>query len=79
MFKGKIILNGTNEDVLGLNLNQNCGMKKKGYLLDTHILVWYLLDRAKLQKDIAFDFPDFHFDWLAFHWKECATVCEKNP
>jgi len=34
-------------------------MKKKGYLLDTHILVWYLLDRAKLQKDIAFDIDYF--------------------
>ena len=34
-------------------------MSKRGYLLDTHILVWYLQDKAKLQKNLAEDLDYF--------------------
>jgi len=34
-------------------------MNKKGYLLDTHILVWYLQDKTKLKKEIAEDIDYF--------------------
>jgi len=34
-------------------------MSKKGYLLDTHILVWYLQDQTKLNKSIAEDIDYF--------------------
>ena len=36
-------------------------MSKKGYLLDTHILVWYLQDKTKLNKDIAEDMDYFQY------------------
>ena len=34
-------------------------MNRKGYLLDTHILVWYLQDKAKLSENIAEDIDYF--------------------
>jgi PIN domain nuclease of toxin-antitoxin system len=34
-------------------------MSRKGYLLDTHILVWYLQDRAKLREDLVEDIDYF--------------------
>ena len=38
-------------------------MNKKGYLLDTHILVWYLQDKTKLSKDIAEDMDYFQYPY----------------
>ena len=40
-------------------------MNKKGYLLDTHILVWYLQDKAKLNKRIAEDIDYFQYPYYA--------------
>jgi len=40
-------------------------MSKKGYLLDTHILVWYLQDKAKLNKSIAEDIDYFQYPYYA--------------
>jgi len=40
-------------------------MNKKGYLLDTHILVWYLQDKAKLNKEIAEDMDYFQYPYYA--------------
>ena len=40
-------------------------MSKKGYLLDTHILVWYLQDKAKLRKDLAEDIDYFQHVFYA--------------
>jgi PIN domain nuclease of toxin-antitoxin system len=34
-------------------------MSRKGYLLDTHILVWYLQDTSKLRKDLVEDLDYF--------------------
>jgi len=36
-------------------------MSKKGYLLDTHILVWYLQDKTKLRQDLAEDIDYFQY------------------
>ena len=40
-------------------------MSKKGYLLDTHILVWYLQDQTKLNKSIAEDIDYFQSSYYA--------------
>ena len=40
-------------------------MSKKGYLLDTHILVWYLQDKTKLRKDLAEDIDYFQHAFYA--------------
>ena len=40
-------------------------MNKKGYLLDTHILVWYLQDKAKLNKEITEDMDYFQYPYYA--------------
>jgi PIN domain nuclease of toxin-antitoxin system len=40
-------------------------MSKKGYLLDTHILVWYLQDKTKLNKEIAEDIDYFQYPYYA--------------
>jgi len=40
-------------------------MSKKGYLLDTHILVWYLQDKTKLNKKIAEDIDYFQYSYYA--------------
>ena len=40
-------------------------MSKKGYLLDTHILVWYLQDKRKLNKNIAEDIDYFQHIFYA--------------
>ena len=38
-------------------------MENKGYLLDTHILVWYLQDKTKLNKNIAEDLDYFQYPY----------------
>ena len=38
-------------------------MSKKGYLLDTHILIWYLQDKTKLNKNIAEDIDYFQHSY----------------
>jgi len=40
-------------------------MSKKGYLLDTHILVWYLQDKARLNREIAEDMDYFQYPYYA--------------
>ncbi len=40
-------------------------MSKKGYLLDTHILVWYLQDKTKLNKNIMEDMDYFQHLYYA--------------
>ena len=40
-------------------------MSKKGYLLDTHILIWYLQDKTKLNNDIAEDMDYFQHTYYA--------------
>jgi len=40
-------------------------MNKKRYLLDTHILVWYLQDKSKLNKSIAEDIDYFQYPYYA--------------
>ena len=40
-------------------------MSKKGYLLDTHILVWYLQDKTKLSRKIAEDIDYFQYPYYA--------------
>jgi len=36
-------------------------MNRKGFLLDTHILIWYLQDKTKLNKNIAEDIDYFQY------------------
>jgi PIN domain nuclease of toxin-antitoxin system len=40
-------------------------MNRKGFLLDTHILVWYLQDKTKLNKDVAEDMDYFQYPYYA--------------
>jgi len=40
-------------------------MSKKGYLLDTHILIWFLLNNPKLNKSIKEDIEYFQNSYYA--------------